>query len=454
MKQKIIKIKPQAGPQETFLSTSADIALYGGAAGGGKTFALLFEPIRHIRNQNFGAVIFRRESPQITNEGGLWDESIKLYPSLGAEPLSHKLTHKFPSGAKLKFSHLQYDSDVLNWQGSQIPFLGFDELTHFSKSQFFYMMSRNRSTCGVRPYIRATTNPDADSWVAEFIAWWIDQDTGLAIPERSGVIRWFINLNNEIIWADTKKELQDKYEGCMPKSFTFIVASIYDNKILLKKDPGYLANLMALPLVDRERLLGGNWKIRPSSGLYFKREYFQIVDAAPSDCEWWRSWDLAATEKTHDNDPDWTVGVKIGRDKQGVFYIGDVIRFQKSPLHVEQAILNIAEQDGSRVRIALSQDPGQAGKAQAEYLTRKLAGYMVFTERETGDKVTRAGAFSAQCEAGNVKIVRAAWNSTYLMELENFPPEKNKGHDDQVDASANGFNRIAKPAQQVRIRTA
>lgn len=452
MKREIIEIRPQPGPQEKFLATSADIALYGGSAGGGKTFGLLSEGARHIGNKHFGAVIFRRESPQIRNEGGLWDESVKIYPSLGGRAKESILQWIFPSGAKLKFSHLQYDSDVLNWQGSQIPFIGFDELTHFTKAQFFYMLSRNRSTCGVRPYIRATTNPDADSWVAEFIAWWIDQDTGLAIPERSGVVRWFIRKNDDIIWSDSRGDLIDKFPDALPKSFTFISASIHDNKILLEKDPGYLANLMALPLVERERLLGGNWKIRPSSGLYFKREYFQTVEAAPVDCEWWRSWDLAATEKTADNDPDWTVGVKIGRDKQGVFYIGDVIRFQKSPLYVEQSIMNMAAQDGVIIKIALSQDPGQAGKAQAEHLVRKLAGYQVFTERETGDKVTRAGAFSAQCEAGNVRIVRGPWNSDYLTELVNFPPEKDKGHDDQVDASANGFNRVARPAREFRIR--
>ena len=82
--------------------------------------------------------------------------------------------------------------------------IGFDELTHFSRSQFLYMLSRNRSTCGVRPYMRATTNPDADSWVADFIAWWIDQDTGLAIPERSGVVRYFTTISDEVIWGDSR----------------------------------------------------------------------------------------------------------------------------------------------------------------------------------------------------------------------------------------------------------
>src|SRR5690606_2742766 len=164
-------IAPQPGPQTAFLSTSADIAIYGGAAGGGKSWALLLEPLRHIHNPKFGGVIFRRESKQVTNEGGLWDESEKIYPLVGAKPRVGDLQWVFPSGCCLTFAHLQHETDKLSWQGSQIAFIGFDELTHFTRTQFFYMLSRNRSLCGVAPYIRATTNPDADSWVAEFIAW-------------------------------------------------------------------------------------------------------------------------------------------------------------------------------------------------------------------------------------------------------------------------------------------
>ena len=179
-------IRPQPGPQETFLGSSADIAIYGGAAGGGKTWALLMEPLRHIGNENFGAVFFRRTTVQVRNEGGLWDESEKLYPVIGASPKEHVLSWQFPSGATVSFAHLEHDKTVLNWQGSQIPLICFDELTHFSQKQFWYMVSRNRSMCGVRPYIRATCNPDADSWVAEFISWWIDQASANAGSISSG----------------------------------------------------------------------------------------------------------------------------------------------------------------------------------------------------------------------------------------------------------------------------
>jgi hypothetical protein len=147
-----VVIKPQAGPQELFLASAADMAIYGGAAGGGKTWAFLLEPLRHIHNPNFGAVFFRREIPQITNEGGLWDESEKLYPLLGATSIQQPLQWTFPSSAKLTMTHLQHEKDVRNWQGSQVPLFLFDELTHFTRKQFFYMISRSRSTSGVVPY--------------------------------------------------------------------------------------------------------------------------------------------------------------------------------------------------------------------------------------------------------------------------------------------------------------
>lgn len=264
-------IRPHPGPQEQFLSCSADIAIYGGSAGAGKSWALLLDPLRHVDNKEFGAVCFRRTSPQITNEGGLWDESKKLYFHLDAKPFESTPPYwRFPSKSTISFAHLQLEKTVYDWQGAQVAWIGFDELTHFTEKQFFYMLSRNRSTCGIQPYMRATCNADADSWVADFIAWWIDQETGYAIPERSGVVRYFVRANDVINWADTREELQERFPGIPAKSMTFIAAKLEDNPTLLRIDPGYLANLMAQSRTERERLLDGNWKIKTSSGQVFR----------------------------------------------------------------------------------------------------------------------------------------------------------------------------------------
>lgn len=437
-------IRPQAGPQTAFLASPADIAIYGGSAGGGKTWALLMEPLRHVANPQFGAVFFRRSTVQVRNEGGLWDESEKLYPSIGAVPKEHVLQWNFPAGASVSFAHLEHDKTVLNWQGSQIPLICFDELTHFSAKQFWYMVSRNRSMCGVRPYIRATCNPDADSWVAEFISWWINPDTGLPIPERAGKLRWFVRIGDAIVWADDPAELSDYInpldgEPIPPKSVTFVPAKLTDNAALMAVDPGYLANLMALPTVERERLLGGNWKIRPAAGLLFRRGWCEVVDAIPAGARWMRGWDLGATPKTESNDPDWTAGTKIGKLPDGRYIVAHHCRDRLSPSGVERLIKNTAEADGKDVQISLPQDPGQAGKSQVTNLTKMLAGFTVRATPESGDKITRFSPFSAQVEAGNVLVLRGPWNEAWFSSLEGFPEA---AHDDDADSTSRAFNAL------------
>ncbi|MEW6330227.1 MAG: phage terminase large subunit [Pseudomonadota bacterium] len=431
-------IRPQPGPQEQFLATPADIAIYGGAAFGGKTFALLLEAMRHQDNAQFGGVIFRRTTKQIMAEGGLWDTAGEIYPLIGADPNMTRLSWSFKSGAKITFSHLEHESDKFNWQGSQIAFIGFDELTHFTAGQFWYMLSRNRSMSGVRPYIRATCNPDPDSFVAELIAWWIDPATGVPIPERSGVVRWFIRYHNELVWADNPDELRERYPGSEPKSLTFIAASYRDNKIGLEKDPGYMANLDALPKVERERLKSGNWKIKPAAGDYFQETWFEIVERAPEVAKRVRYWDRAATEPNPENpDPDWTVGVKLSKDPQGVYYVEDVRRKRHRPAGVRALIKGTTQLDGVGCAVVLEHDPGQAGKVEADIYIKDLSGFDVHAIPPQGDKETRARPASSQAEACNIKIVRGEWNKAFLDELENFPKGK---HDDQVDGLSGALN--------------
>src|SRR6201987_523979 len=308
------KIAAQPGPQTAFLRSGAHMCIYGGAAGGGKTAGLILEPLRHVgRIANFTAVFFRRTMPQITNPGALWDESLNFYPRLGGTPHLRMREWRWPRGGKIKFSHLQFETTVYDWQGSQITLICFDELTHFSAHQFFYIVSRNRSTCGVRPYIRATCNPDAESWVADFLSGGIDAEGGLPIPERAGVLRYFVRVAEKIEWADRPEELTQNHpraadlppgiEPPRPISVTFIPATVFDNPTLLRVNPEYLAWLLSLPTLERERLLGGNWKIRPAAGLYFKREWCAVVDEIPADLDMVRYWILPPLKKPSSTTP-------------------------------------------------------------------------------------------------------------------------------------------------------
>ena len=173
----------------------------------------------------------------------------------------------------------------------------------------------------------------------------------------------------------------------------------------------------------------------PRDGGMFKRSWFNVVRAIPMGTKFVRGWDFASTE----GGGDWTAGVKIGRQKDGRFIIAHVARDQLSPAGVEKLLVNTASQDNYTTHVSIPQDPGQAGKSQIAYLTAALAGYIVKSSTESGDKEVRASPFSAQAEVGNVDILEGEWNEAYLDELCVFPSGK---YDDQVDATSRAFNEL------------
>jgi predicted phage terminase large subunit-like protein len=441
--------RPQAGPQEAFLASPADIVIYGGSAGAGKTFGLLLDPVRHHNVPNFNFVCFRRNATQVTNEGGLWDTSYRLYPHLGARPRMNSMEWVWDDfDSSVRFAHLEHEKTVLDWQGAQIQGLAFDELTHFTAHQFWYMISRmrNGSGNGIRPYLRATTNPDPDSFVAALIAWWINQETGYPIPERSGVIRWFVRINDELHWANTAEELRERFHRSRPKSLTFIAAKLSDNKILEEEDPEYRANLEAQTLIERERLLEGNWKIRPEAGLVFNREWFRIDEYLPpagdiQQVARVRYWDKAATMGAG----DYTVGLLLTRvllrtSPMPIYYVENVVREQLPTGEREKLIRRTAEADGRKVVIGLEQEPGSGGVDSVRMTVANLAGFAVVVDKPTGAKEERAQPVAAQANHGHVRLIRGHWNEGFRQRLHAFPT---KGvPDDEVDALSGAFNAL------------
>jgi predicted phage terminase large subunit-like protein len=176
----------------------------------------------------------------------------------------------------------------------------------------------------------------------------------------------------------------------------------------------------------------------PAEGGLFKREWFEVVGAAPVTAQRVRYWDKAGSEGSG----DFSCGVKMVRDSDGRFYIEDVVRGQWSALSRERIMQQTAQMDGTLVSIGIEQEPGSGGLESAQNSLRNLAGWRVYAEKVTGEKQVRAMPFAAQCEARNVKLVRGAWNAAYLEELCSFPFGR---HDDQVDASSGAFMRLALP---------
>jgi len=174
----------------------------------------------------------------------------------------------------------------------------------------------------------------------------------------------------------------------------------------------------------------------PREGAAFRRQWFQIVDAAPVGATRVRFWDRGATKA---GDP--TVGVRMSRNGTGRFYIEDVRRMQGTPLEIEQLVRQTAELDGREVPVWMEQEPGSSGVDTIDhYLRHVLAGFSFRGQRSTGDKLTRADPLAAQAEAGNVLLVRGSWNEAFLEELANFPFGE---YDDQVDGASGAFSKLS-----------
>jgi predicted phage terminase large subunit-like protein len=218
-----------------------------------------------------------------------------------------------------------------------------------------------------------------------------------------------------------------------------------------RTDDGQLLDPVRFPatvVADLKRDMGsyaysGQYQQRPTprSGGMFQRGDFEIVDAMPARIlRRVRAWDFAASKEKPGTQPDWTVGLRMAMTNDRVFYVEDVRRDRWSPAEVEKNLKNTASQDGQAVTIRMPQDPGSAGKSDAETKVKLLAGYSAVVKPVTGDKATRAKPASAQAEAGNVKLLRGPWNELFLDEVCGFP---NATFDDQVDAFADALNELA-----------
>ena len=235
--------------QEAFMERPEDEALYGGAAGGGKSDALVIEATRQVHIPYYKGLIIRKTYPQLTE---LIEKSQRYYsvafPKAKYNDAKHTWT--FPSGAKIVFGSMQHSKDKLNYQGKAYDFIAFDELTHFTYDEYIYLKSRNRPNGpGTRCYIRSTANPGGvgHGWVKER----------------------FITAGNpmETIWEKVVVNYPDGKTETKWTSRVFVPSSVFDNKILLANDPDYLARLASMPEAERKALLYGDWN--SFSGQYF-----------------------------------------------------------------------------------------------------------------------------------------------------------------------------------------
>lgn len=250
-KAREVIFKPNDGPQTDFLSANEQEVLYGGAAGGGKSYAMLADPVRYLNNEHAKMLLVRKSTEELRE---LVSVSKVLYPKAipGIKFLERDKTWVAPSGATLWMSYLDADDDVTRYQGQAYNWIGFDELTQWaSPFAWNYMRSRLRTTkaSGLKLYQRATTNPGGagHGWVKKAF---ID-------PSKPGKAFWAIDPETgEILkWPDNHARAGEPLF-----QRRFIPATLYDNPYLAE-DGMYEANLMSLPEHQRKQLLEGNWDV-------------------------------------------------------------------------------------------------------------------------------------------------------------------------------------------------
>lgn len=422
--------QPQPGGQTMFLSSSADLIIYGGQAGGGKTYGELLYPLRYIDVPGFDCVMFRREFGQISVPGGLWDESQNIYPHMAGIPNSTNKFWRFPSGAKISFYGMEHEDDKKKHQGGQYCIMCFDEATHFTETQFSYMFSRNRSDCGVRSRIVLTCNPDPDSWVKKFVEWYLIP-AGTPDHTKRGKIRYFSRLKDQWVFGESPEYIEYKWgipaKDC--KSYTFIYATLEDNPALLKKDPNYVTNLKMTGEAESAALLSGNWNIR-KTGKMFKQEDFQIFTQAPQLKKKIIVMDTA--QKTKEAN-DYSVMQCWTRCEKGIYLIDQVRgKYEYPDLELMAAsFINRHAFDLSGIYI----EDAVSGTALIQSLKRKVNKPINGISRKK-DKYTRAYDAQGYVKSGYVWLNPLSdFYIEYVNEMVGFSADGTHAHDDQADCT-------------------
>lgn len=452
------EVKKLPGPcsqrQLMYVESDADVTLYGGAAGSGKSEIGVIDFLKYTDIPNFIGVMTRRTTPQLMGPGGLLSKCKRII-SQAYNSNEYRWYAKdkkfvfFKSKAEIYMKHFENDQADEDWQGAEANLYYVDEGTQFTQHMIQYIMSRMRNpNCPeVEPKLKITCNPSFDHFLRKWVEPYLHQD---GTPDRSkdGMVRYFSFMDGDFIWGDTKEEISEIYGIEMKDilSFTFISANVTDNPIVQKINPKYVAWLKGLRGVEKARLLDGNWLVRESSSGYFKREWCQPAQMLNLNItQYCRAWDIAGSLPSDSlPNPDWTAGVLIGKTKDERYVVIDVVRFRARFGEVMQRIIQTAKDDPEGTQIILPQEPGQAGKAAGMMMIKDLIGegFSARMRPSNKSKVVRFQPFAAASQAGLVDYMEGVWNETYLCELEGFDGSRNV-KDDQVDATSDAFITLA-----------
>ena len=336
-----VVFRPNKGPQVDFLAAPEKEVLYGGAAGGGKSFAMLVDLLRYASNGNHRALLLRRTLAELTE---LVDQSRKLYPKAfpGAIFRESKNTWSFPSGATALFSYVDKDNDVTRYQGQSFTWIGVDELGQYPTPYVWnYLRSRLRTTDPeIQTYMRASANPGGVG------GWWLK--------------KMFVDptIPNEPFWAtdiDSGKVL--RYGPNHPEHADeplyqrrFIPARLTDNPFLMESGE-YEAMLLSLPEVERRRLLEGDWDVADGAAFSEFDRSVHVVEPFEVPYNWPR---LRAADYGYSSPScvlwgavDWDGNIFIYRELYDKGYTGETLARIINALEENDPLMQISVLDGA-----------------------------------------------------------------------------------------------------------
>lgn len=445
----------------------------------------------------FNGMYVRTQIDQLMGSGGLWEIASKYYPLFGAKSkLAPVPMYRFPKGGKVRFKQVSNEVDAEKHRGLQYSLIGIDEITQLSQEAVAFLLSCLRSEADMNSFCVGTCNPHRQNWVFDIVKWYLDED-GFIDKEKNGVIRYFVTKDGQFVFADDeewfKENMPETVEGynpntgekfyIPPKKFCFVQLTIFDNHILLKKNPRYLSELQNKPEHIRAAELYGNWFAEADTVKYFDRKMVRgatgerVKKTLPISCSKVRAWDKANTEylpKLNNTDADFSACIGMAKDKDGFYYIYGNFhesnydeyekvygKFRKSSGARDQIMLNQAMYDGNETTIVIATDAGADGKQVFQEMAKKFLSHGFKVKSATTpvqtQKFTRFEPFLMACESGLVYIVEDSFPDQrtlelFYRELEQFSPTLPNGKkwrssrllkDDLCDAISDCFNYLS-----------